>query len=148
MSHKVSKQVEIYDLDLIKETLEELGETFVENAVWQGYYGHQREQCDVLVRPDRSQDRRYGVGFRQDSSGKLEIVQESMGGRGSTRLVQRFVDAYGIKAAIKRLESFGYIISQNEDGTYTAKSTLRTTAAYARRDHRRHDQQQNLYTRT
>ena len=133
MSKTMKAQINIFDLDAVKEALRELGFAFVENAQWTGWYSNQREQVDVLVEADNSAELRFGVGFRQNSDGGLEIVHEDLGGSGSRELIEQFRRIYGMKAAINQLKKYGYQLTKLADGSYRARSTLATTGMLARR---------------
>ena len=133
MSKTLTSQINIWDLDAVKETLTELGIAFQENQTWSGWYSNQREQVDILVPADRSVNRAFGVGFRQNSEGGLEIVREDLGGQGSQNVVEKFTSIYGMKAAIRQLQKYGYAVTRLDDGTYRARATLKTAGKLARR---------------
>jgi hypothetical protein len=133
MSHTVKSKIKMFDGDLIKDVLKELGVAFEEDATWTGWYARQRERVDVLVPADRDEDRRFGVGFRKSADDELEVVSEDMGGQGSRDLVSRFMRLYSEKAAIRLLEEYGYQVEKLEDGAYRAHSTIRTASKLGRR---------------
>jgi len=130
MSHRITATIKVWDEDAVRATLEEMGLAVEENAVWHGFYQHQRDDVRFLVPPYTLQDQRYGVGFKQDPiTHELVIIQESMGGPGSERIVKEFRTKYQINMAIRKLRAFGYDVKRLPDGTYRARATARTAKA-------------------
>lgn len=141
MSHKLKAKIALYDLDLIKDTLDELGVAYTENAVWNGWYASQRQDVDVLV---KEPGMRYGVGFCRNDEGHLEIITESMGTRAASRIRQRFLESYQIAAASRQFAAHGYRLERMPNGHWKAKSTARTASAVSRRRHQQDQGRQKV----
>jgi 3-deoxy-D-arabino-heptulosonate 7-phosphate (DAHP) synthase len=141
MSHKMKATVKLYDLDLIKNVLDELEIAYSEDTEWHGWYSSQTEHVDVLV---KESGMHYGVGFKQDAEGNLEIITESMGTYAAGDVRKRFLRDYQIAAASQQFAAHGYRLERMPNGHWKARSTARTASAVSRRRHSQDQTRQKI----
>ena len=149
MSHTTTlKSVAINDVTALQEAVEFLKERglqaeLLQNVVPRMYYANQYGKCDYVLRLTNSP---YDIGFSKQKDGSYEPVfdswaghlQKQIGNPASCKVpttaeereaaaVASLLNAYGVHAAKRQLESEGYYgfdISVNaEDNSYTLEAT-------------------------
>jgi len=68
MSHWVSVQAEIKDLDALEEALKKMGYSNIKRNCTARGYGTQNHKCDLVVVQDR-----YDIGFKLNANGTCDI---------------------------------------------------------------------------
>jgi len=122
MSHVVQMNMEVKDVDCLKNVVESLGLELVEQTSFK-YYGNQKKGCEMAIRiPGNKKAFEIGVVRKQDNSGWDLEWDSYSGGYGLTAIVGE--DAYKLKqgyqreVAIKHAPTgFRLVESYKQDGT-------------------------------
>jgi hypothetical protein len=140
MSHKAVTQVEIFDMEALKETLAEMGTIFQDSAIWVAYDRKQSTLVDLLV-PYQGNESHLGgrmwsggVGFSRDGNNLTLVMDDLDKARPAVaEFLRGFKQVYALKAAANLLKSLGYSVTKQADGTYKAHSTITSAAKLLQR---------------